>query len=81
MDEDTDSSDSIDQVLIDLDQMTTEDLKVMARQNGLSPGGGRKSLLSRIREKFEFGEDETKVRKESNKSSKKREKSSGSGKS
>ena len=81
MDEDTDSSDSIDKVLFDLGQMTTEDLQLMARQHDLSPGGGRDSLLSRIQQKFDLGEDKTQVRNVSNKSSKKEGKSSGSGKS
>ena len=81
MDEDTDSSDSTDQVLFDLGQMTTENLQRMARQHDLSPGGGRDSLLSRIREKFEFEDDEIQARNVSNKSKKKEKSSSASGKS
>ena len=55
------SDDSSDGVLCDLNEMDEVDLRIMARQNNLSSEGGRLSLLRRIREEFDFGEEQIEV--------------------
>ena len=55
------SDDSSDGVLCDLNEMDELDLRIMARQNNLSPEGGRLSLLRRIRELFDLGEEHVEV--------------------
>ena len=55
------SDDSTDEVLCDLNEMDELDLRIMARQNNLSPEGGRLSLLRRIRELFDLGEEQIEV--------------------
>ena len=55
----SENSESGEQVLFELELMKIEDLQLMAWQNDLSTEGDRVSLISRIKESFGFGPNQS----------------------
>jgi hypothetical protein len=59
MDPSEDTGEPDEQVLFELDLMKIEDLQLMAWQNELSTEGDRVSLISRIKDSFGFGRNQS----------------------